>query len=593
MTLVARRSFLLLGLALALLLVAVFLPGGWYDRLPQKGEAYPASPVGGLSLLRLAFGVEGLLLLFLGLGGRLWHPVARRDLLRLPDPATPPRGDLSRPAAWLAAATLLGAGLRLADLGSDLWLDEIATVLGHRDLSLIQILTAYTSANNHLLNTLLVRAMVSVFGAAEWAIRLPAVLLGIACIPAQYALARLALGRRDAFLAAALLALSYHHVFFSQNARGYTGLLLGSLLGSAFFLRALSRDRTRDWVLYVLSMLLAVAAVPIGLFVVAGHVLALPAVGWVVARQGGSWRPLAKKALTVWLVLGLLCFHLYATVLPRAYAFVTATYTSAATGYAPFSLAHLEELWRGVLAGFGGGGVAGVVAVLAVVGMGWVLFARRHALFTLILASPLVVTALTLLAWDVRFTPRVFLWALPVAFIFTVGALSALAARFRGYARVRARGSRPVETTVLSRLADVAPGAAVGVLLLLSLASLRDYYRIPKQPTRTSLEWVLARKAPDDPLVTVYLAKWGTRFYGPSLGLEEGSSYFVAHSRQEIEGVERENRGRTVWLLTTFPRTLRVEYSALDRYIRDRYGVERVFPATIAGGEVTVWKRET
>ncbi len=63
---------------------------------------------------------------------------------------------------------------------------------------------------------------VAIFGAQEWAIRLPSVIFGTATIPAIYWVSRQALSRRASLCVALLLAVSYHHIFFSQNARGYT-----------------------------------------------------------------------------------------------------------------------------------------------------------------------------------------------------------------------------------------------------------------------------------------------------------------------------------------------------------------------------------
>ena len=62
---------------------------------------------------------------------------------------------------WLGIGAALGAILRFHHISSDRWLDEITTVLDYRNVSAIHVLTAYTAANNHLLNTLLVKAAAS------------------------------------------------------------------------------------------------------------------------------------------------------------------------------------------------------------------------------------------------------------------------------------------------------------------------------------------------------------------------------------------------------------------------------------------------
>jgi uncharacterized membrane protein len=47
----------------------------------------------------------------------------------------------------------------------------------------------------------------------------------VASIGALYLLGRAVAGPTEALFAAALMTVAYHHVWFSQNARGYSGLL--------------------------------------------------------------------------------------------------------------------------------------------------------------------------------------------------------------------------------------------------------------------------------------------------------------------------------------------------------------------------------
>ena len=560
------RKGVLVGAATLCLIVAVLVarlapgPGAW--------------------LLAMGFAVEGAVLLSIGLLGLRWRSVASRDLLPLP----PPDGeDARRPILWLIVIVGVAAGFRVYGIGSDLWLDEITTVLDYRSVSAFQILTTYTSSNNHLLNTLMVKAMVSAFGPAEWAVRFPAVVFGIAGIPAAYALARVALRSRESLLAALLLAVSYHHVFFSQNGRGYSALLFWSTLGTLFFLRGLTRDRARDWLLYVLSMFLAVATVLHGVFVIAGHALA-----WVVGlvllrRQGGRGWPLTRRLLLAWSALGLLCLHLYASVLTQVNAYANTIYRTAAVGYRLFSVEYLQELVRGVAAGFGATAIAFALVAAAVGGFGFLLFTRRHFFYAFTLVAPLLATAGFLLIRSLRFSPRFFLWVLPVAWIFVIGAAASLASWLG--ARSFFGSARPG----ISRA--VVPLAAL-LLAAFSLLSLPTYYRVPKQSNRASLSWMLARRKPGEPIVAAYLAKWGLRFYGPGQGIVEGQAFFAVSDPGELQKIERDSRGGTIWLLTTFPRALRLEYPELDRYIREHYREEKRFPATIGDGEIAVYTRE-
>jgi hypothetical protein len=572
--------YALLCLGLLGLLTAVFLPTAWYDQIPRSRENLPVPPIKGVTLVRLCFGLEGLLLLIFALKAGVRLGIRDDECLRLPPPLTGPAADIRHPAAWVAAATLLAATLRFYGLNSDLWLDEITTVFDYLDVSPFHILVAYTSSNNHLLNTLLVQGLIHAVGMKEWAIRLPAVLLGIACIPAIYYLARTALGRRESVLAAFLLAVSYHHIFFSQNARGYTGLLLWGMLGTAFFLRGLTSTRLRYWVLYALVMFLGMATILYSFFIVAGHALAFLAVCGILRRQGKPIRPLAIRAVTTWAVLGMLCFHLYASSLPQVYVLMQNVYRDPAGGYAPISLEYLQEMMRGLSVGFGGG--LGVLAAIAIGGLGFLTFFRRHALYCLILVLPLITTAGFVVLLDLIVLPRSFMWGLPVACIFTVAAVAGL--------WQLAGTTKWILGMRWGSLAARSPMALLVVLFLLSLASLPAYYGTPKQPNRESLNWVLARKQPGDPLVAIFLAEWGVRFYGPDLGLRENASFWAVRSEEALEDVENSHPGKTIWLLTTLPRALHMMYPALERHIADRYRREQTFPATVGGGEISVWR---
>jgi Dolichyl-phosphate-mannose-protein mannosyltransferase len=107
------------------------------------------------------------------------------------------------PALALGAILAGAAALRFHALDTGLWHDEIL-----------------------ILYTVLARLSLGLFGDGCWVLRLPAAVFGIASVGALYGLAREVTDRGEALLTAALLAFSYHHVWFSQNARGYTGLLL-------------------------------------------------------------------------------------------------------------------------------------------------------------------------------------------------------------------------------------------------------------------------------------------------------------------------------------------------------------------------------
>jgi len=568
---------LLIGLGVTLLLTAVFLPTDWYGELPQIGEDLPEPAIKGVSLVRWCFAIEGLLV--------LWFAARRSREEAVSAPvieARPPLGrDLERPVVWLAAITLLALALRIFRLDSDLWLDEIASVLTYQAMSPFHVVTAYISANNHLLNTLLVKGSTFALGSTEIAIRLPAVLFGVLGIPAQYLLARVVLHRRESVAAAFLLAISYHHIFFSQNARGYTAYLLFAAAGTFFFLKLLSRQRRSDQILYVVSMLLCLASALYGWFVMAGHALVLGAISLRLLGKRVSAYSRLRTPLGSLAVLGLLGFHLNASIVPQVYAYFVHAFRTEATGYPAFSIELLNELSRGIAAGFGRSllvvGVAAAVGVLA-----FVICLRVRPLYFMILVSPLLVTAGFLIVRGLPVTPRLFAWGLPVTFLMAPMATAELGQRLAG--------SRLATTLPLRWLGQqgLLQGTCVAFCFL-AAASLPTYYRTPKQPTRESLAWVVDQMKEGDVLATAYLAEWGVRFYGSSWDLEEGESYHVNRTVEALRQVEDINVGRRIWLLTTFSRALSLDRPELNKHIHDQYQPVRTFPATVRDGEITVW----
>src|SRR5215813_7568292 len=182
----------------------------------------------------------------------------------------------------LAGLLVAGLALRLHDLGVGLWFDEIQTMVDYVRLPLGQILTTYDSQNQHMLYSVLARLSVDLFGDSGWSLRLPAAIMGTASLWATYRLASRVTSEREALLATLLLTFSYHHVWFSQNARGYSGLLLFSLLGTEAFLRLISSSQAgwKTAVFYAVSMALAIYTHVTAAFVVVAHALIAAVIWW-------------------------------------------------------------------------------------------------------------------------------------------------------------------------------------------------------------------------------------------------------------------------------------------------------------------------
>src|SRR5262249_24105119 len=128
--------------------------------------------------------------------------------------------------------------------------------------------------NNHLLYTLLARLSFLIFGESVWSLRLPAVLFGVGSIWAVYLFSCQVATWKEGLLSAGFLAFSYHHVWFSQNALGYTALLFWTLLSSWLIVRAWREAKVELWLMYGLTTALGLLTHITMAFVVVGQGIA-------------------------------------------------------------------------------------------------------------------------------------------------------------------------------------------------------------------------------------------------------------------------------------------------------------------------------
>jgi len=95
-------------------------------------------------------------------------------------------------------------------------------------------------------------------GKTETMARLPAVLFGFLSVLAIFMLAKQIFSKKEGLIAAFFSSVSTYAIFFSQQARGYTGLLLFSVLSLYFFWRALKESKAHLWLLYTLSAVIGI-----------------------------------------------------------------------------------------------------------------------------------------------------------------------------------------------------------------------------------------------------------------------------------------------------------------------------------------------
>ena len=210
---------------------------------------------------------------------------------------------------WVVLGLVIGSGtlLRLAYFDQPMRADEAYTYTEFASHTAYDAISLYTFPNNHLFHTLLVHIAVKLFGPAPWVIRMPALLAGIALIPATFALVRMLADTRSGLLSAALVAASDTLVSYSANARGYTMLCLITVLLILSADRIVSEGKTRNWTVFVILPALGFFTIPIMLYPMAGVVC------WIGLRRmlGFKKGPRLDRLFAALFASGVLTLTLY------------------------------------------------------------------------------------------------------------------------------------------------------------------------------------------------------------------------------------------------------------------------------------------
>ena len=460
----------------------------------------------------------------------------------------------------------VAAIVRVIGLDGGLWVDEVYSLVRSFREPIGTILTEYWGDNHHPLYAVLAHTSRAVFGESPWSVRLPAMLFGVAAVPMLLWLGEQVASRREAIMAALLLAVSYHHVWFSQNARGYSAIAFFAIATLWALLRGVESGARRYFLIYAVLAALGAYTHLTMIFVVVGHAAALGL--WLLTT------PLPDRGRVV--RLGVLAFGLSAMGTVLLYApmlrAVIAFFTQQKSGLAGVSTPSWAavELVRGLLLGLGAGGVAVAVVALSVgafvavqgVRSLW----RTQRLFLFAMVAPIGVTILGAAATRGTMYPRFFFFAIGPAILIAVhGAF--VTCRWVA-ARVPAIGSG-------ERLATI----AVSLGIVLSALSLSADYRYPKQDFEGAMKYVLAERGatdgvvtagiPSNPLNTLYLQPWP-----------------VVSTRASLDSV-RATVSRT-WVIWSFPRILERSSPQIAELLSQDCPHPRTFRGTVGGGDILV-----
>ncbi len=470
---------------------------------------------------------------------------------------------------WLVLILLLALALRLVGLNGPLWYDEILTVDTHLRLPFAQMMQGY-DMNYHYLFNLQSKLAIVAFGEQNWAIRLPAMLFGLGAITAMWWLARDIAGAAMAHLTALLLALSYHHIWFSQNARGYTELAFWGTLGMIFFLRGWKRPRLLTWAGYGIVLALAVFTHLTGAFLFAAQGLMWLALVIVGSLRGSLLPGQFRLPLIGYLIGGVLTLLLYAPVLPSVLSAVGGVGGTSAVDVMKEYQSPFWSLLEGVRTALGSAGpVVGAVAIailgLAAIG-GWQ-SRRASPLFAPLTALHIALTLLLLLMLGMRIWPRFFF--ADIGFVMLLIVLGV-----RQVCRWIAQAASLEFRTVF-----LAAGAA---MIAISGALAARNYMAPKQDLAGAYAYVESIRSPG---VRVYAVGFPATVFEGHFGADWG-----AIRDNDAYRAAREEAGPML-LVVAFPaRSLR-KVSLLDADTGNTLKLVRKFRGTLGDGNVLIFRR--
>ncbi len=197
----------------------------------------------------------------------------------------------------LFALVALAFLLRFYRIGhQSLWVDELLTIQAAEVGGRMSAAAFFRNVQGPL-HALLVHAVGSI-SRSEVALRSISAVASAATVPVLYALGRDLSGRRAGLIAAALGAVSPFSVWYGQEVRNYALLVFLAALATLFAERLVS-GRSRVWLGYVVSVVLALYCNLAAVFLAVAH-------GICMAARAREDRVFARRWLTSSLVIVLL-----------------------------------------------------------------------------------------------------------------------------------------------------------------------------------------------------------------------------------------------------------------------------------------------
>jgi len=403
------------------------------------------------------------------------------------------------------------------------------------------------------------------FGESAWSLRLPAALFGIATIPAAYYLGRQLASRNEAFLVGAFLAFNYHHVWFSQNGRGYTGVLLGAVLMSSCFIHLMTTDKPGYRPVLAFAIIAALTTwihLTAALVVIAHGIIWLAVVSPLARKEKADLKVAAALGL---LLAGLFSLALYAPLLARLAGEYSAGVTSPeyrtawhTTGWV------LAEFWKAALSAVPGGWPIILLGALAMIAGIWSYLKKG-----IVSAGILLLPVLVILFFVNRYGEVFFLSFLFVSAVF--------------FLLIAVRGGFVLSRAVLPML-NARQVTIIGLAFALATATKVPSAWKPKQDFVAAAEFISANRVPGDAVVCF------TQTFTP-LHVYLGLDCRRPVTMNELNELEKAH-SRT-WFLYTFPVPFQGLLPDVWDKVHNEYNSVIKFGSTVGGGDIIIMLKTT
>jgi mannosyltransferase len=560
-------SLLLLLLGSLLVALAIIVSGANYSQILLGENAKDLS--WGAPLFRILLAFHGLLLIGVSF---YWTKITgnNSETEKIKDEKT-------SSLIWISLIVLsvIALGLRFWHLNSDLWVDEVLTLVDYARKPFGEILTSFPNQNQHMLFSVLARTSFDIFGESAWALRLPSVIFGVGSIWAMFFLCRKLLGEKEALLASALMTVSYHHIWFSQNARGYMGLLFFTLLATWFWFEALEKNYWRWWIAYSAAIVLGMWIHMTMAFVVATHGLVYLALLLSPKLSGNDSFSLERNAgikpLVAWFLSVTVTLQLYALALPEFLRIGLHEESKNSEWTNPLWV--LTETIQNLSIGFAG--IAVVVCGGAFVAFGWLMLFKKNRRAAVLMVLPPIFAGIFMLALGHNLFPRFFFFAMGFALLIVIhGAvelpkfLSSLIGKFDN------------ESAIQNSIGV----ALVTLMILASITTVPRNYALPKQNFSGAREYVENQRLPGEKIVAVSIAgMMYEKLFAPS--------WSVAETGADLENIQK--KSEKIWLIYTLSPEIKAFHPDMWQMIEKDYEVVKIFPGTLNGGEIFVCQKRT